>query len=290
MTDATTTANDGGEGLKPDELIPYKKVGDVELSLHIFRPDGADGNRPGILFFFGGAWRGRSPSQFYPHCRYLASRGMVAIGGEYRVELQHGTTPFECVTDGKSAMRWVRAHADELGLDPARIASGGGSAGGHVAAACATVEEFDDPSDDLAVSPRPDALVLFNPVFDNSPDGWGHDRVEERWEVFSPAHNIREGHPPTIVFVGSEDTALPIPIAERYRKRMAAVGSRHDLFIYPGQPHAFFNYGDGSNPYYSATVYEADRFLASLGYTTGPPTIQPDDVDVIRPSEEGSCS
>ena len=61
-------------------------------------------------------------------------RSQVAICAEYRTESSHGTDPYTCVADGRSAMRWVRAHVAELNVDPHRIAAGGGSAGGHVAA------------------------------------------------------------------------------------------------------------------------------------------------------------
>ena len=85
-----------------------------------------------------------------------------------------------CCADAKSALRYVRAHATELGIDPQRIAAAGGSAGGHLAAFTALVDGLDDPQDDLAVSCKPNALVLFNPVFNNGPDQWGHGRVGDR--------------------------------------------------------------------------------------------------------------
>ncbi|MEM8713895.1 MAG: alpha/beta hydrolase fold domain-containing protein, partial [Planctomycetota bacterium] len=90
-----------------------------------------------------------------------------------------GPRPTTCVEDGKSAVRWIREHAAEIGVDPGRLAAGGGSAGGHVAAAIATVNGFNADQDDLSVSCVPEALVLFNPVFDNGPGGYGHDRVQE---------------------------------------------------------------------------------------------------------------
>ncbi|MDB4796380.1 alpha/beta hydrolase fold domain-containing protein, partial [Akkermansiaceae bacterium] len=112
-------------------------MGDVELKLHVFNPEGhkASDSRPAIVFFFGGGWNGGSPKQFYPHSEHLASLGMVAISAEYRVKSRNKTTPMECVKDGNSAIRWVRSHAKELGINPDMIAAGGGSAGGHVAAA-----------------------------------------------------------------------------------------------------------------------------------------------------------
>ncbi|MBT6399335.1 MAG: carboxylesterase family protein, partial [Verrucomicrobia bacterium] len=86
------------EQLIPDEQKTYKKVGKVELQLHIFNPKGhkASDQRPAIVFFFGGGWSGGTPSQFYPQCEYLAKRGMVAISAEYRVKSRNGTSPLEC--------------------------------------------------------------------------------------------------------------------------------------------------------------------------------------------------
>lgn len=272
---SATCAAEVSDADLPDEEIVFKTVGEVDLPLHVFKPQGhgPGDRRPAIVFFFGGGWVGGTPSQFYPHCRYLASRGMVAISAEYRVKSRHDTTPYECVKDGKSAIRWVRIHAEELGVDPNRIAAGGGSAGGHVAAATALVGGFEEPNESKSVSARPNALVLFNPVYDNGPDGYGHDRVKENWRAFSPMHNIDKDAPPTIVFLGTNDKLIPVSTAQEYRRRMEAVGRRCDLHLYESQPHGFFNYRDGKNTYYYQTVIEADRFLSSLGYLKGEPTL-----------------
>jgi len=260
----------------PDGQVVYKTVDNVKLQLHIFKPANhkTTDKRPAIVFFFGGGWVGGSPSQFYPHCRYLASRGMVAISAEYRVKNQHGTTPYECVKDGKSAIRWVRMHAPELGIDPDRIAAGGGSAGGHIAAATGTVKKFEEPSEDKSISCKPNAMVLFNPVFDNGPEGYGHDRVKEHWQDFSPMHNIDKDTPPTIVFLGTQDKLIPVSTAQKYKDLMTQAGRRCDLHLYEGQPHGFFNYRDGKSTYYYQTVIEADKFLTSLGYLKGEPTMK----------------
>lgn len=262
------------DGYAPDQAITYKVLDRDFLQLHVFLPEGhspAD-QRPAIVFFFGGGWNGGSPSQFYPHCEYLASRGMVAISAEYRTKTSHGTSPAECVMDGKSAVRWVRRHAGDLGIDPDRIAAGGGSAGGHVAAAVATTDGFEEQGQDLSVSCRPNALVLFNPVFDNGPGGYGHDRVTDYWEAFSPLHNIGRDAPPTIVFLGTEDKLIPVSTAKAYQQKMEKAGARCDLHLYEGQPHGFFNQGNAE--YYFKTVQETDRFLKSLGYLKGGPTIE----------------
>jgi len=261
--------------LGPTRKVVYKTVGDVELKLHVFEPQGhsADDRRPAIVFFFGGGWKGGSPGQFYPHCDYLASRGMWAAAAEYRVKSRHGTTPIECVKDGKSAVRYIRSHANKLGVDPQRIAAGGGSAGGHVAAATATVDAFNEDSDDMSVSAVPDALTLFNPVYDNSKDGYGYSRVKDSWQKISPMHNIEKGMPPAIVFLGTKDKLIPVKTAEQFQKRMRDVGSRSDLHLYEGATHGFFNANKAGGKYFFDTVTKMDRFLIELGFLTGEPTI-----------------
>lgn len=259
---------------QPTRTVEYKSIGDVRLHVHLFEP--ADhrktDERAAIVFFFGGGWNGGSPSQFYPHCAHLASRGMVAMAAEYRVKNRHGTTPFECVMDGKSVIRWIRTHASELGIDPDRVAAGGGSAGGHVAAAIATVPGLDEPGEDLATSAVPDALVLFNPVYDNGPLGYGHARVRDRYEEISPIHNIRPGMPPAIVFLGTKDALIPVATADTFKAKMEGVGSRSELMLFKGAPHGFFNYGRGDGQAYRDTVRAMDTFLESLGFLTADAT------------------
>ena len=195
------------------------------------------------------------------------------MAADYRVKSRHGTSPRECVQDGKSAVRWIRANATRLGIDPDRIVAGGGSAGGHVAAATGTVDGLDEPGEDTSVSAKPNALVLFNPVYDNGPEGYGYDRVKEYYREISPLDNIKPGTPPTIVFLGTEDELIPVATAEKYEAKMEAVGSRCDTHLYEGQPHGFFNYGRGEGRCYRDTVHKTDKFLVSLGFLEGEPTI-----------------
>ena len=261
------------ETFSPDREILYKTVGDTDLKLHVFDPPGVEAGdeRTAIVFFFGGGWNGGSPEQFYPHCAYLASRGVVAMSAEYRVKSRNGTTPAECVKDGKSAIRWIRSHAAELGIDPEKIVAGGGSAGGHVAAAAATTKVFNESGDDDSISPVPAALVLFNPVFDNGPGGYGYKRVKEYWKDISPMHNISKTTPPTVVFLGTKDHLIPVKTAEEFKRLMEAKGRRCDVHFYEGQKHGFFNFKN--RKYFDATVEETDRFLTSLGLLEGEPTV-----------------
>lgn len=253
----------------------YKKVGDRELKLYVYQPDGKkpDAPLPAIVFFHGGGWVGGVTTQFLHHCEYLAKRGTVAIEADYRhLDKSKKEPPLVCVQDAKSAMRWVRSHAAELGIDPARIASGGGSAGGHLAAFVGMVDGSDDPQDDTKVSAKSNAMVLFNPVFDNGPGGWGTERVGDRYQEFSPAHNVTKDDPPAIVFLGSQDKLIPVKTLETFKSNMEKAGLRCETRIYEGQGHGFFNYGKSGNKYYNETVKEMDAFLVSLGWMKESPS------------------
>lgn len=243
----------------------YKTVGDRELKLYVVEPaTRGEGLRPAAVFFHGGGWVGGGPKQFNNLCEHLAARGMVAIQVEYR--LLDGKTndpPTKCVSDAKSAMRWVRAHAEELQVDSKRIAAGGGSAGGHLAAFVGMVDGQDDPQDDLKVSAKANALLLFNPVYDNGPDqGWGRARVGDRYQEFSPAHNITSDDPPAIVFLGTKDKLIPVAVAERFQKKMQDAGLRSELKLFEGEGHGFFN----DEPFRGRTIAATDEFLTSLGW------------------------
>lgn len=250
----------------------YKKASGDELMIYRFQPathDAATHKRPAVVFFFGGGWTGGSVQQFEQHARYLASRGLVAFVADYRVKSRQGTGPDACVADGKSAVRWIRANADRLGVDPDRIAAGGGSAGGHVAAAAGMCDGLDDPADPHAeVNSKPNALLLFNPVYDNGPEGWGHDRARPWFPKISPAHNISADDPPTIVFLGGNDPLIPVTTAERFDKELKHAGIRSELWVYPDQPHGFFNESK-SRECFVDTVLRMDDFLVSLGWLEG---------------------
>jgi acetyl esterase/lipase len=120
----------------------YKNIGGTELRLHVFNPPNHTSSmrQPAILFFFSGGWTTGSIEQFLPQSKHFTERGMVAMVADYRVFGRYKTSPFEAMADAKSAIRWVRSRASDLGIDPDRIAAGGGSAGGHLALSAAVFE------------------------------------------------------------------------------------------------------------------------------------------------------
>jgi acetyl esterase len=256
---------------EPTDRQVYKQVGDTALQVWIWKPAGwqASDRRPAMVFYHGGAWRAGSPSAFSRQSAKLAERGMVALSVQYRLTSQPGVTIADCVKDARSAFRWVRAHAAELGIDPARLAAGGGSAGGHLAATLATLNGPDEAGDDPSVPLQPAALVLFNPALQlDSPRAAEAAGLPEvaALRAFSPFQHVPRGHPPTLILHGEADTTVPIADARAYAARVTELGGRCEVVGYPDQPHAFFN----KSPYIERTYERMEAFLAELGWITRP--------------------
>jgi acetyl esterase/lipase len=226
----------------------YKTVGNVELRLHVFSLPGrkAGAKSPAVVFFYGGGFIFGDIRRYQTQATHLALRGLVTVLVDYRVKCREpSVTVMDELSDAKSAMRWVRGHADELGIDPARIAAVGSSAGGHLAAATALVSGFDDPAD-KPVDPRPNALILYNPALDLGSSEMvsniakNHSQVEaDHGEELSPLHHLDRGLPPTIVFQGTADIPAIMKGVEQFCIRAKALKAQCDVVHYPGAPHGF---------------------------------------------------
>lgn len=267
--------------IKTEEHV-FKHTPQGDLKLHFFMPPDAKASdkRPAILFFFGGGWKNGSFNQFIPQAEYFASRGLVAVSADYRIASVHKTTPDLCIEDAKSATRWLRSKANTFGIDPDRIVGSGGSAGGHLAAATALVPGFESKDDDAAISCKPNVLILFNPAL-NIPelainDGGGQNVSASFW----PTPFLTKGTPPTLIFFGTGDRMLPQ--GREFLAKGKSLGDRVELFSAAEQPHGFFN----RSPWTEVTTREADRFLVSLGYLTGEPTLKlPADAPKLKREE-----
>jgi len=251
----------------------YKTTPQGELKLHFSLPVDwkATDKRPAIVFFFGGGWKAGSYLQFVAQSDYFASRGMVAASADCRIESIHHTTPDKCVEDAKSAVRYLRQHAAELGIDPGKVVASGGSAGGHIAACTALIEAFDAETDDKAISAKPNAMVLFNPALnidELATERKGSADDIAKAEAITPNRFIQAGVPPAILFFGTADALKKG--AEGYLAKAKPLGLRAELWTAADQPHGFFN----RPPWSQVTVKKADEFLASLGYVSGEPTVK----------------
>jgi len=245
------------------EKVLYRQVDTASLYLHVYRPLDFNPKKkyPAIMFIHGGGWNQGSYKAFNRQCMYFASRGMLTISIDYRVRNVHGTTPFDATEDAIDAYEYVIEHSKELNIDKKNVVTGGGSAGGHLATAIAFKSK---------VKHLPKALLLFNPVLDTGPEGFGFRRMEGRYEEISPIDNIGENHPPTIIMVGTNDKVLPVSTAKRYKELVEQQGQKCKLVLYKDQEHSFFN----TKEFFVDTVLESDLFLKELGLIDGDPSIQ----------------
>lgn len=250
---------------QPDLKEVYKTVDGSSLELQVFYPNSVKPPKlvPGIVLFHGGGFTKGHPSSFYYLCDYLASRGMVAISVQYRLG-----DKVSCLKDAKSAMRYVYQNAEKFGINPEKIAAGGGSAGGHLAAATATSTIINDEADDLSVSTVPKALVLFNPIL-----GMQQNRLWDKaiWKDFSPYLGAHAEIPPTLCMWGDNDKFISVSSIDEYRQKLETLGVRIEIEVYPGQKHSFF---DNSKEWVVATLSRVDVFLESLGFLEGEPTVE----------------
>lgn len=258
----------GAPDIKPIE-VEYEPG----LRLCVYRPTGAEKGppRPALVFIHGGGWGAGSPDLLEPHARYFAGKGLVTVNIQYRLTRQAGVRVPDCVADAKSAVRWVRGHAAELGVDPKRIAVAGESAGGHLAACVGLVPGFEPAG--AAAGSRADALILYNPVIDTaSEDGWRmQGYTDEERRALSPAHHVAPGGPPTLVIHGEADKVVPIRWSERFAEAMKAAGCRVELERLPGTGHAFLIPGYGRAPAIDRAVARTEEFLRGIGYLPGAP-------------------
>lgn len=263
---------------RPIKEYTYKMTPQGELTISVHFPhDWKEGDRrPGIVFFFGGGWRAGTRHQFDRQCVYLASRGMVAATADYRVKNYHGTRLEECVEDGLDAMRWFRDSAETLGVDPERIAAGGGSAGGYLGAAVALLNGSERSASEASESTttvpvgspeiqppvRPIALVLYNPALNVV----GGEELVERGMLDEPKPHmllepkLTKAFPPAYVWFGTDDKLLPP--ARSFFEKARELGCRVELDLSEGSDHGYFNdYMEIFNP----SMAKIDAFLSSLG-------------------------
>lgn len=258
---------------KPQIILhDYKQLEDgTHLKIKALYPDNYKPDQkqyPAIVFYFGGGWNGGTYDHLLPQAKYFSSKGYIVYNVQYRTKSSHGTTPRIALEDARSAMRWIKSHAETENIDLNNIFAGGGSSGGCLAAALGFESDINDINDDLSISTKPNGLILFNPVYDNSANGYGYDRVKDYWEDFSPMNNLSSNTPPTFVVLGTEDTLVPAETAEKYKSVLENYNVYTELHLYENRKHGFFNPGRSGNMNpnedFVDTLMKAEKFLNKI--------------------------
>jgi acetyl esterase len=252
------------------KVYVYKESGGNPRELEIYFPPNHSPTKakvPGLILFHGGGWSGGSLSQFRAACNYFASRGLVAATANYQMlnasqAKQLGRDESRkrvCITDAKSAIRWFKQHAEELGIDPQRIITGGGSAGGHISVLATSNRGLNDPTDPPEITTSVAAYLLFNPAFALD------DPADPEVDVMK---HIQPDLAPAIVFFGTNDKWKE-GWDVLHQKLKASGNSSTQLHLAPGQAHSFFN----KEPWRTVTLLAADRFLVEHGFLSGEPLL-----------------
>ena len=256
-------SNDIPEG----KIYTYKAEARATRQIEIHFPKNHDASTesvPGIIMFHGGGWGGGERDQFRYLCHYFARRGLVAATVSYRLATKEdrgeGSRKRVCITDAKSAVRWFKQHADELGIDSERIIAGGGSAGGHISLLATTNPGLNDPDDNMEYDTSVVAYLLFNPALGIA------DTKDPEVDFIQ---HLQPDFPPAIVFFGSEDKKWLAGWNRADEKMKLLKIQSVELWIAKNQEHSFFN----QQPWKDITIHASDEFLTSRGFIDGKPAL-----------------
>ena len=223
------------------ETIVYRE-GENAMNLFVYKPEGwkADDKRSAFVFFFGGGWTKGTPVKSASMAKWAAKHGMVGIAPDYRTKNRFDTSPLASVDDGRAAFAWVLDHAQELGIDPARVAVGGNSAGGHVA--LWTAIQKAPPGSDPATSPKmkPAAVYLTSAVTDTTPDtGYTPKRFGDDATALSPVDQLDAEMPPLEIVHAANDDLVSYGSAVALYHKLVSTGNSCELVTIPIGGHGY---------------------------------------------------
>ncbi len=224
-------------GVTEDLDREYGRVGDRPLVLDLYTPEHLNAPVPGVLFIHGGGWTSGDKSDYRIYATHFAEQGYVVGTVGYRLK---GEAKYPAaIEDVKCAVRWMRAHAEELHVDPDRIAVIGGSAGGHLSMMIgysAGDPELEGTGGWADTSSAVRAVVtLYGPVDFTTPYGRTHEtttsyinrsyeEAPQLYEQCSPLFHLDANDPPTLIFQGTLDDLVPVTQADRLAERLEELG------------------------------------------------------------------
>jgi len=238
--------------------------GERELRLDIYRAEGAGDTA--VLLVHGGGWRRGSKEMVASQAEGLARQGFVVLCPEYRL-LGEAAWPAQ-IQDVKSAIRWTRSQAGALGIDPAKVAAQGNSAGAHLvllAAGTHADAAHDADEDDRTVSAALAAVAAVYPPTLFFATGERHSgalparvlvgeeatEAEATWA--SPLTHVTPAFPPTMLLHGDADKVVPFSASLRMWERLREAGVPVDVQLFAGFPHGFANL-ESALPVMASTV------------------------------------
>lgn len=231
-----------------EEDVVFGSGGGRDLKCDVFRPPDDATDRAAVLIIHGGGWQNGDRSQLKGYGIQLARFGFLCVCSEYRLSGE-SVWPAQ-IHDVKAAIRWMRAHSGELGIDPEKITVLGNSAGAHLAlmvGATPHVQEFEGEGGNGETASHCAAIVAVYPptLLRTSDVGGAIERLfggkvaRAQEDAASPLTYAREDFPPTMLIHGNDDKVVPVEASLQMYRALSEAGSKVEMHIYEGAPHAF---------------------------------------------------
>ena len=266
-------AQEANKANGPIEYI-YDSTNEYELKAFIFMPEliNLESSYPAIVIYHGGGWDSGDPTWAFGIAEKYAGKGMISVVAQYRLSNQKSITPLDAMEDARNIIIWMRENSAELKISKNKIAAYGWSAGAHLAA-CTAV--FSSTSTEKTVNSIPNALILVSPALSITKDNWFKQLLMNESDPYdcSPAENLKENIPPSIIVVGQNDSVTPIFESNLFHQNMLKHGNESKLFIYEGVGHLFTpsdqpddGYPNPDKIIQTKAYNEIDKFLKELTY------------------------
>lgn len=239
------------KGRESHIIETYKKVDGFNLEMHLFLPDTTvfKGNRPTIVYFHGGSWSKGKPDWFFRTAKEYAKQGWIATAVEYRIKGRQGTYPFEAVKDAKSAIRWLRKNSKKYNINANNIVATGNSAGGHLSITTSLVDNWNEKTDDISISPIPNVVIVNSAVYDltSNSNRWirEYDENNDLVKEISPNSLIKQTSTKFLLIHGEQDRNCPYNTAVSFYDKMKSLGNTVELYSIKDGEH-FIWYGQHS--------------------------------------------
>jgi acetyl esterase/lipase len=244
---AQVRAQEAGEPRVEKDIV-FGKGGDMDLLLDVYHPpEGVTPKRMAIIHLFGGGFFVGSKNAGYivNDARALGRLGYTSVSANYRLQSQ-GLWPAQ-IHDTKAAIRWTRANAERIGVDPNRIAVAGYSAGGMLSLLAAGTngrKEFEGDGGNAGVSSDVQAGIGVYPLASAEmakglwPEG---QATSANIAAASPTTYISTSFAPTIFIHGTDDHTIPVSSSIEFFSRLHALGVPTTMTLIQGADHAFDN-------------------------------------------------
>ena len=261
LVQAEVPRSDIPSGVVARTNFVYRTVGDRRTKLDVYLPTGPApaGGRPAVVAIHGGGWCGGSRISYGRSAAVLARHGYAVISLDYRLSGPASPSWPENIEDVREAVRWVRRHASEFGIDPGRIAAMGASAGGHLAALLGTDPDGPTGAEGPAhpageVSARVQAVIDFygptdlRALYTLHQDPTGSialflggtpDDAPGRYEAASPIRHVSRDDPPMLLIHGDDDSRVPLDQSKALALALARADVMHHLIVVEKAHHGF---------------------------------------------------